>query len=180
MKPNNAVCSEFQYQELLYLYDELADQERLRFEAHLKNCSHCQQRLKQAQEVIKQLKPADLTPSDRSVELIKAEIARRSRPLPVWPRLARWTGVAVAASVCLVILVQVLVKSPQRDLTTPEGQVVFQWENGTAELDTLSLHIRALELGWNTVSFELSGSPEDPLEEIKESIKELRSIDREG
>ena len=184
MKPLDSVCPYFQYNELLYLSNELSPEDRQRFEIHLKGCPHCQLRLKQAQEVVSQLVPLNLIPSHQCLERVNAEITQRAKSLSATRltklRLVRWAGAVVAACIGIFILASILINPIHERFIPPEDNVVFQWENGTtSELAQLSRQVLSLELGQENDSSEVLYQ-EDALEGIREAIDKLsKKIDEQ-
>lgn|GEM_PF-4465772 len=121
----------------LYLYGELTDDERRRFENHLETCAQCRQELETFQGILDSAqKQAVPTPSERVFNEIRSAAhnaitdAARRVPVPMWDH--RWDGlrprlVAAAACTLLIAALALLTSVIRREPTqlAPEPRVII-------------------------------------------------------
>ena len=124
------------YEPLIYLYEELTVSEKEKVELHLQHCGSCKKlldRVRQQQQVLKELASIKAAPKDPGKLTHNIMRALEPKSKPSWPELlaayvdALWMRSALgAASVCLVVFFLVeQQKSPivafSKSLSSGEG-----------------------------------------------------------
>lgn len=149
-------CDKLKEMDLLYIYNELADEEQAEFKEHLASCPQCRERIDQLQQTVEMARHlATPVPSDNVMESINQAAAeefkqpevKKAKPTRIFrfptfsfPRLA---SLAAAA----VILVAVgtglfLYQGNQQEIAAK-----YEWDNGIED-EILALQDELEVLEW--------------------------------